>query len=327
MLKRSAVVLIAPLVAQDLARAEEERREPEALTRMAGRGELRSLQGLADLDPWRVGLLAALGLPKAPEQYPEGPVMAAAAGCDAQACWLRATPLHFAAGLNDLAASALSGAYAMSEDEQAQLGATLCAHLQRSGFDLITVGGQWIVRAPQALQAVTMRPEIALRDLANAMPTGPDARALRRLMSELQMLLHEHAVNRQRARVGAPEVNAIWLHGLGSIEPASQTDLPEAFGDDVYLSGLYRLHGRQVRAPVSHADELLSHRSGSALAVLDVATLEALETQWLTPLLRALRGRLIDSLDLVLARWRITLERGASLKFWRGARPLARWPA
>ena len=327
MLKRSAVALIAPFVAQDLARASAEGGHPAALTRMAGRGELHLLPEHADLEPWRVGLLTTLGAADAVERYPEGAVIAAAGGSDAEACWLRATPLNFTAGLNDLAANPLRGAHAVSAEHRAQLATTLDPHLRASGFELETVGGEWIVRALRGLNAVTKRPDLAVQDLGAAMPTGPDARQLRRLMAELQMLLHEHRVNESRASAGLPQVNAIWLHGLGSARHAERLELPDAFGNDLYLQGLYRLHGRSVQRPVHDAHTLLERKSPRVLAVVDDATLEALEERWLTPLVRALRAHLIDTLELVIARWRITLTRGASLKVWRGARPLARWPA
>jgi hypothetical protein len=327
MLKRPAVALIAPFVAQDLARASEEGGHPAALTRMAGRGELQLLPEHADLEPWRVGLLTTLGLADAVDRYPEGAVIAASGGNDAEACWLRATPLNFTAGLNDLAANPLSGPNAVSGEHRAQLAATLAAHLRASGFALETVRGEWVVRAPRVLNAVTKRPDLAVQDLGAAMPAGPDARELRRLMAELQMLLHEHEVNEHRARTGLPAANAIWLHGLGSAGRAERVELPAAFGDDLYLQGVYGLHGRSVQAAPCDADILLACKSPRALAVVDAATLDVLEERWLTPLVRALRAHLIDDLELVIARWRITLTRGASLKVWRGARPLARWPA
>jgi hypothetical protein len=323
----SAVALIAPYVAQDLARAKEQSEEPPALTRMAGRGEVQLLPRHEDLEPWRVGLLAKLGLAHAPERYPEGAVTAAACRDEREGSWLRATPLNFAAGLSDLSASTLSGAHAVSDEERVQLAATLDAHLRSAGFQLDAAGGQWLVRAPEVLNAVTRHPDLAVRDLASAMPTGPDAGALRRLMAELQMVLHEHPVNQRRARAGAPEVNAIWLHGLGSVAPRDGGEPPpEAFGDEPYLRGLYKLHNRPLQAPLQSADELLVRKFKRVLVVVDATTLQALERRWLDRLMAAVRAGRIASLDLILDRWLIRLDRAASLKFWRRALPLARWP-
>jgi hypothetical protein len=165
-----------------------------------------------------------------------------------------------------------------------------------------------------------------MRDLESAMPTGPDARALRRLMAELQMLLHEHPVTQRRARAGVPEVNAIWLHGLGSAPQTQRSDLPAAFGTDCYVRGLYKLHGQAVQAPLQSADELLARKLPRALIVADAPTLGALEIRWLLPLVRAVRAGQVAGLELILDRWRIRLDRSASLKFWRRRLPLAEWP-
>jgi hypothetical protein len=322
----SALALIAPYVAQDLARAESQGEAPPALTRMAGRGELQLLPRYEDLEPWRVGLLTALGLAHAAERYPEGAVTAAASRDERDGCWLKATPLNFAAGLSDLAASTLPSAHAVSDEERMQLGEALGTHLRSAGFHLDVVGGQWVVRAPEVLNAMTRHPELAVLNLEGAMPTGPDARALRRLMAELQMLLHEHPVNQRRARAGAPEVNAIWLHGLGSVAHVQSVELPQAFGEEPYLRGLYKLHGRPVQAPLHSAGELLARIPGRALVVVDAPTLRVLETRWLDPLVRALRAGRIASLEVILARWRIRLDRLASFKFWRRPLPLREWP-
>jgi hypothetical protein len=322
----SALALIAPYLPQDLAHATEASEGAVALPRMAARGDVELLPRHDDLEPWRVGLLAALGLAHAAQRYPEGAVTVASQRDEYEGCWLRATPLNFTAGLSDLAASRLVGAHAVSAGERAELGETLGAHLRSSGFELEVVGGEWVVRAPGALNATTKHPEIALRDLESAMPSGPDARALRRLMAELQMLLHEHPVNQRRARAGAPEVNAIWLHGLGSTSQTQDGDLPEAFGSEPYVRGLYKLHGRSVDAPLQTAEELLARKLRRALIVVDSTTLGALEAHWLVPLLRAVRAGRVACLELILERWRIRFDRRASWKLWRRGLPLAQWP-
>jgi hypothetical protein len=52
------------------------------------------------------------------------------------------------------------------------------------------------------------------------MPDHPNARALRRLQSEVQMLLHDHPVNQRRAVASKLSVNTVWLSGCGMRQPA-----------------------------------------------------------------------------------------------------------
>jgi hypothetical protein len=48
------------------------------------------------------------------------------------------------------------------------------------------------------------------------LPKTPAARLLRRLQSEVQMLLHDHAFNARRESAGLPVVNSLWLSGCGA---------------------------------------------------------------------------------------------------------------
>jgi hypothetical protein len=52
----------------------------------------------------------------------------------------------------------------------------------------------------------------------------PQARMVRRLQSEVQMLLYQHPINDAREAAGLPTVNSFWLSGCG--QPPAQTVLP-----------------------------------------------------------------------------------------------------
>jgi hypothetical protein len=51
------------------------------------------------------------------------------------------------------------------------------------------------------------------------MPRSEQAKPLRRLQNEMQMLLYTHPVNDQRAHFKLPAVNAFWASGTGSLAP------------------------------------------------------------------------------------------------------------
>ena len=53
------------------------------------------------------------------------------------------------------------------------------------------------------------------RDIDIWLQSHPDARKLRRLQAEAQMLLHAHALNAEREDQGLPAVNSFWLSGTG----------------------------------------------------------------------------------------------------------------
>lgn len=53
----------------------------------------------------------------------------------------------------------------------------------------------------------------------------PEARLIRRLQDEVQMLLHEHPLNVEREARGLPAVNSFWLSGCGLVQREVAHDL------------------------------------------------------------------------------------------------------
>lgn len=53
------------------------------------------------------------------------------------------------------------------------------------------------------------------------LPTSPQARLLRRLQNEVQMLLYQHPLNDHRVGLGALPVNSFWLSGCGRAQAES----------------------------------------------------------------------------------------------------------
>jgi hypothetical protein len=53
------------------------------------------------------------------------------------------------------------------------------------------------------------------RNIDRWLAADPRQRALRRLQGEVQMLLHDHAINEARQGQGLPAVNSVWLSGCG----------------------------------------------------------------------------------------------------------------
>lgn len=328
--QQRVLTLIAPKVAPALAQAavEEAAHWPE-LTKLAGRGSVRALELSArDMSRWHVALLERLGLSSEPARYPVAALIRSGdEGRRSEGFWMQATPMHWLAGLDRLDAVRLEGESAVARSEREQLLGPVAEHLRLAGLELVVVSnGEWLVRSERVWEVLTSSPEAASAGpLEEAMPRGPDSAQLRRLMTELQMILHEHPVNTSRARRGAPEVNAIWLHGAGSVMELPRRLLPDAFGDDLYLRGLYAVHGHKVHALPNDAAGLLAAMRGDAIAIVDTEGLDDLERHWIAPLRRALSRGALAQVDLLLGRWLVRVRRGALLKFWRKGRAPGQW--
>ncbi|HEY5754993.1 MAG TPA: hypothetical protein VIU34_04175 [Steroidobacter sp.] len=300
------------------------------LARLAGRGSLTKRTLDARQEALHAAILDALQLHDVANEYPSAAVIRTGlSGQRADGVWLRAQPIHFAAGLDRLTTVPLRGQARMSVAERESLAPTLVDHLQSTGFELHEgAEGEWLLRSEAPLQVQTVTPEFAAANPAeNILPRGRDAGGLRRLMTELQMLLHEHPVNTQRQLRGLPALNAIWVHGEGMLNELSEKSLPAARGDDVYLRGIYRLHNQPLEVRPTDAVTLLKQISGPTVAVIDATDAETLETQWLAPLSRALMSGAIAKLTLMFDGWQVVSHRADMFKLWRRDLQPANWGA
>jgi hypothetical protein len=57
------------------------------------------------------------------------------------------------------------------------------------------------------------------------LPAQPEARLIRRLQNEAQMLLYTHPLNAEREARGLPVLNSFWLSGCGVAQPARAHDI------------------------------------------------------------------------------------------------------
>ena len=157
------------------------------------------------------------------------------------------------------------------------------------------------------------------------LPLAAESREHDRLVGELQLLLHQAPMNRQREEQGRLPVNSIWFWGGGHAPPVNTIALPRLFAGDPQFLGYWRSGSGEV-TPWSGEDGMLpadisrscvvvpppgSFRSGSLDAMLRMAKR------------RLARGQ-IHCLTLIFSdRWRVRLRRRALIAIWRGGR----WPA
>ncbi|HMN44846.1 MAG TPA: hypothetical protein PKE27_09750 [Povalibacter sp.] len=316
------LTLIAPDIGTALSRG-----TPSAtLARLAGRGSVAQRWERSDIQsplrPWQRGLLNTLGIEA-------GSLASAALSMSGhEGYWLHAEPVHFVAGLDRLSFLSLAGESKVTDAERSALFEQLAPSFASGDHVLQAMGSEWFLRSSRALQVTTSTPDAAAAsELQTVMPRGQDAAELRRVMTELQMLLHEHPVNDARARRGLPAVNAVWLWGGGSPGAIEAGDFPAAFGDHAFLRGLYRHVGRVITALPENPEALLHSIAGKprAIVVVPGADLEAMDSGWLVPLSAALADGRLSRLDLILDEWHIDVRRGDLRRFWRRALPPSQW--
>ena len=102
----------------------------------------------------------------------------------------------------------------------------------------------------------------------------PRSQALRRLGAEMEIWLHEHAVNRLRSERGELPVTGLWLWGGGTLAPAPRVPcacrrpMIAPLAAIPYLEGLWCARGARVEAlPESLADLAASPGERSVVLV------------------------------------------------------------
>jgi hypothetical protein len=280
---------------------------------------------------------AALGIARQ-RDWPVAPCLARAAGIDLGAgYWLCAEPATFIVGHSDVRLASL--VRDLGESESGALLATLNAHFASDGVRFVAVeASRWLVGTAAAQTLATHPPDAALgAPLLAFLPTGADAPRWHRWLSEMQMLLFEHPVNRARESAGRALVNGVWLWGGGTPIATSPRAQIATLHADAWLPRELAHSVGVGSAPVPRSlDALRAKGSPSPVLVwLDAPDaaegqrfaewLAALNRDWAEPAAEAFDAGEISRLDLALAGRATALRFSARrLSF---VRRLRNWPA
>lgn len=167
--------------------------------------------------PHERALARALGLPVADGLIPWAALEARQA-LGASGAWAWVTPCHWRIGTQQVAmdSAALPD---FSDDESRALLAAMQPYFAEDGIALhYQQPTRWLAHSDlfDALATASLD-RVAGRDIAQWLPSERRAAKLRRLQSEMQMLLYNHPVNEARGARGLPVVNAFWLSGTGAL--------------------------------------------------------------------------------------------------------------
>ena len=201
---------------------------------------------------------------------------------------------------------------------QAQLGNAGCR------FELIGVHGY--VRGEHAFATATCSAHALDSCEPDAfLPSAAAAREHDRLVGELQLLLHQAPMNRQREETGRRPVNSIWFWGGGRAPPPGTIALPPLFADDPQFLGYWRSVGGEVTRWSGEDREVPADMPLSCVVIPPTGSnwSELVDALLQMAKRRVARGR-IHRLTLVFSDgWRVCLRRWALLAIWRRSR----WPA
>lgn len=245
------------------------------------------------------------------------------AGDAAGSAWLRADPAHIRPDINGARLLAYGEALSMTDADRAALLPALQPLFGDAGFALdAPTPSHWYLRLSREtrLPAFTDPSEALGEDLYDHLAEGAEGRRWRALLSETQIVLHNHPWNAQRAGQGKAPINSLWFWGGGVLPDETSTLHASILSDDEPALSLGNAACIAQPLPVRFpgvSDDI----------VFDLQTerdLARLQSDWLLPALAQIgRGRL-KRLELDLADGRVfQIARGQRWCFWR--RPLQRF--
>jgi len=243
--------------------------------------------------------------------------MLGAGGAPGDAIWARADPVHMQV-MRDRVVMAPAAAFPLARGDADTLCQAVNAHFA-GAIELRAIDpSRWCARLESEIDAGDEPPlEMAGREATQ--------RAGDVLLTEIQMLLHSHAVNAAREARGEPAVNSLWFWGAGRLPGRVHGRWKSVTSDEPLALGLARLAGAAAHALPESADAWLEHAAtdGRHLVILDPAV-EALERDWFAPLAAALRAGRVGMLSLhdPDAGFSVETVRGDLLRFWRRAKAL-----
>lgn len=236
---------------------------------------------------------------------------------DRPSTWIAAAdPVHLEPELDRLRLHALAPGSVPGPDLK-----RLVDHLQSAlgdagGAGFARIGSYCYLTAETPLPTADEPPERVDQCIpTDFLPGGSQRSRHRRLLSEIEMALHEHPVNAEREAAGKPVVNSLWLWGGGHAPATEAGRLPPLFADDPLLRGYWRSRQSPESDWPGSVEQCLAADGGAVvIAVPDAGRLE----QNLDALRRALLSRRVNTLVLLFADdLRATVTRRHALRFWR----------
>ncbi|MBI1732466.1 MAG: hypothetical protein HYR49_06820 [Gammaproteobacteria bacterium] len=310
-----------------------------ALDLLLGRG----LSAAAPEESFSATLARLFGC--APEPGRDVPVGAVTHHLDAagvgRGVWMRADPVHLRADRRSVILLEVTAAQLDTRDALA-LAAEVKPLIESAGFALeVPCPERWYLRLPEQPDVRTTElDQVAGRDIAGALPEGPGAATWRRLLNEIQMTLHQSAVNAGREARGLPAINSLWFWGCGATPAPDSSRWTRIHGDELFLRGLAELAG-SVCLPVPQALDGCLDSAGpdDRILVVDeccrqaaayqdvegwVQAVTALEQNWFMPLKRALQAGAVHVATVITDRLQLEIRRHDLMCFWRRRSTLAR---
>lgn len=256
------------------------------------------------------------------------PVAAATRQCEAgdaaHAAWLRADPVFVQPDMNGARLMAYGQALSLTAEDAEALLPALKPLFGDTGFPIdAPTPSHWYLRLPLGAKLPTFTsPDEALgADFFDHLPAGDDGRRWRALLSEAQVVLHNHPHNARRIARGLPPINSLWFWGAGQLPDHVRCDFTELSSDDEAVQAFATLAGVSP-SPLPACWSAGEAGSGSdghrAFDLRHARDLASLQAEWFAPVVAEIRAGRLGSAILDFADGvRYTLDARQRWRSWR----------
>lgn len=266
---------------------------------------------------------------------------------DSKDYWIRADPVHLRIEQNHIML-ADSLAFQISQAEAEQLIQDLNCNLSNHYFTFLPLRpNRWYIRTPRAPEIQThMLSQVTCMNINNFLPIGNESIIWHKIFNEIQMLLHEHPINRARESRGELMINSVWFWGGGNMPQSIQSSYAHVWSDnDLPRAFALACNTTHSKLPSNVTEWLKTGITGNHLVVLDALlgkakyknahswreALKDMEQNWFSPLYMALKTGSISQLTITTfnetSSSNFLIMRSNLWKFWLMAKPLSSYIA
>lgn len=248
--------------------------------------------------------------------------------------WVRADPVHMTAGRDGLVMSDPS-ALSLSQHDAIILAASIEDLFMEEKWRFeVPLSKRWYLNLPIEPAIKTSELDcVAGRHIQPFLPKGEDRKKWLRLSNEIQMLLHDCEINKEREKRGELTVNSLWFWGIGILPEILPRQWTRIYSDDTVAQGLAMLSGtRFYELPFSTSEiinsdnpagEILMASSGKLSGLpgnysLWLEAVKDMEESWFAPLIDALRQDVLGRITIITDGYRFKFNKRSFLKFWCG---------
>ncbi len=233
--------------------------------------------------------------------------------------WMRADPVYVQPEINGARLMAHGEALSLAAADTDAFLPALKPYFGDSGCLLDAPDpGRWYLRLPlgATLPAMVSLDEALGADLFEQLPDGPEGRRWRALLSEAQVVLHNHPRNAERAAAGLAPVNSLWFWGAGVAPDHVRTHHVRIASDDGTVCAFAGAAG----VPCSPLPPRWPADGAGLFDLRHLRDLAVFDRDWWQPLVAELQAGRIAPLVVDFADGhRLTIAPRHRWRFWRRA--------